>query len=243
MNKIVSNSADVNMGWSIKDAICKGVAFRNAQKHMDLDNLTEREQLLYFQRRRFAVPMYIVGNSSDFSPFYVVTKKEYERMDLPEKVVPWTMSSCYRLDAPFAWINGIYDAVNDWPYGKDDFAGALTSFANDAKKMSLYLLHYAGYLNTGNFHWRRKVTVQKGVSDVTVTVELSDSQSQQSERFVFLYRSVKTATGFSSCHLHSLMLENEDNGSKYLLEPGCHSVVFDKLVCNAQCVDAVNLDI
>lgn len=39
----ISNSVNVSEKWSVKDAICKGVAFRNAQKRMDLDNLTERE--------------------------------------------------------------------------------------------------------------------------------------------------------------------------------------------------------
>lgn len=241
MDQIVSKSAEVSEDWSMKDAICKGVAFRNAQNRMDLDNLTYREQLEYFQRRKFAVPMYIISKRTDFHPFYEVTKKEFDRIALPEKVVPWTKRSCYRLDYPFAWINRNYSAVSNWPYGKDDFVGALSSFANDARKMSLYILHYAGYLNTANWHWRKKVAVQKRECGLTVTVSLEDPVSSEKERFVFEFGCTRIPTGYDDCHLHSLLREMDDT-SEQILSPGVHTVVFDKMIVNHNCNNADSLN-
>lgn len=241
MSQITSKNAEISKDWSMKDAICKGIAFRNAQERVDLDNLTEKEQLVYFQRRKFAVVMYVVSNRADFSSFVEVSKKEYERLALPELVVPWTKSFCYRLESPFAWINGEYSAVSCWPYGKDDFAGALTSFANDAKKMSLYILHYAGYVNTCNWHWRKKVAVQKMECGVTVTVSLEDPASSDMVRFVFEFGCTRKPIGYYDCHLHSVLRE-VGGRSEQILSPDVHTVVFDRLQVNPNCDNADSLD-
>lgn len=242
MNNVVANSRKVSIDCSMKNAICKGVAFRNAQRPLNLDNLTGREQLAYFQRRKFAVPMFIVSDNADFRPFYEVTEKEYERIGLPEKVVPWTKESCYRLDYPFYWIGEEYAAVSDWPYGKEDFAAALSSFAKDAKQMSMYILHYAGYVNTGNWHWHKKVAVQKRKCGVTVTVSLEDTGCSEKERFVFEFGCTRKPIGYCDCHLHSVLREVGDR-SEQILPPGVHLNVFDKLQVNPDCDNADRLHV
>lgn len=232
----------INKDTDMDKIVCKGITFRNSQVRKDVNGLSDKQQLIYYMRRKYAVPIYVVSSDNGFTNCCEVSKSCYDRQDVPVNYGLWKAQGVYRLYSPFFWIHTDYTAVTNWPFSKDHFAEAMDQFVLDAKQMATYVLLFAGYVNTANFHWRRKMTVENGDSDVIVSVELSDPQSQQSERFVFLFQSVKTSTGLASCHLHSLLYEKGDNESIYLLEPGFHGAVFDKLVFNAHCEDAVNLD-